>query len=71
MKRRICFVLLAAVFALFMTGTSATADVSPWFVEEIENSEAVLAPGELLSLGTITLLRAPPLTAIRISWLRT
>lgn len=45
MKRRICFVLLTAVFALFMTGTSATADVSPWFVEEIENSEAVLAPG--------------------------
>ena len=45
MKKRLFFIMFAALFAVGMISSSATADVSPWFVEEVENNEAILSPG--------------------------
>jgi len=45
MKKRIFFMMFMALFAVGMISSSATADVSPWFVEEVENNEAILSPG--------------------------
>jgi len=45
MKTRNSILVLAALFAVFLMGTTAQADVSPWFVEKMVNDEATLVPG--------------------------
>jgi hypothetical protein len=45
MKINIGMIIFAALFTGFMFSSNVSADVQPWFVEEMHNDEAILFPG--------------------------
>jgi len=45
MKKHGCLFILAVFATCLFNSTAFAADVEPWFVEDIQNNEAVLDPG--------------------------